>query len=168
MKQKAAKKAAKDMQQPEKSKTKESPMEVEPQSPQRGAHSQRQVQAEEMTGNERAAAETAAYLIAASMEHPASVRMQRTAKLGRKAWQLTVPTGTVVAAAMSEQQLGHALAAAHSGKQRGALLHKEVQQTGRPQPASPAGEAAQTTQKKWGPAATAGSQMDNGFELYDQ
>ena len=94
-----------------------------------------------MPDGERAAAGNAASLTAASMEHPATSRVKRTARLDDKVWQVIVPNGTK-AATMSEQQLGRALTGERDEQQRAAWLHLMMQQTEGP-PAK--GKAVATT-----------------------
>ena len=170
VKQKAAKKAAMAEQQPG---TRSAPVTLTttPKRPsQQGMHGQRQrMQAKEMAGGERAAAGNAASLTAASMEHPATSRVKRTARLDDKAWQVIVPNGTK-AATMSEQQLGRALSGERDEQQRATWLHLMMQPAEGP-PAkskaaaktgvSPAGHQPMDTQ----PVEAA---EDMGFALYDE
>jgi hypothetical protein len=77
-----------------------------------------------MSDGEKAAAETAAYITAASMKHPATSREQRTARLGGKVWQLIVVSNTR-AATMDEQQLGRALTGAHDEQAASSIAANE-------------------------------------------
>ena len=123
-KQKAAKKAAQALQQPEPSPPQGLSSKVKSyQQGQRGAQSWQHMQAGEMTDSERAAAETAAYITAASMKQPATSRITRTARLEGRVWQLVVPAGTK-AATLNEQQLGRALVYARDEQQHAALLQE--------------------------------------------
>ena len=163
VKQKAAKRAAMAMQQsgtqPAQVASTTTPMRPS----QRDAQGQQQrTKAEEMTGGERAAAENAASLTAASMKHPATSRVKRIARQDDRMWQVIVPNGTK-AATMSEQQLGHALMGARDEQQRAAWLHQMVQQTEGP----PAKRTA--AKEQVGPAGKEpmDQDMDMGFALHD-
>ena len=165
-KQKAAKKAAQALQQPEPSPPQGMSSVKPSQQGQRGAQSWQHMQAGEMTDNERAAAETAAYITAASMKQPATSRITRTARLEGRAWQLVVPAGTR-AATLNEQQLGRALAYARDEQQHAALL----QEMKPPSLGTPRGNAAATKSEGSGTMeikqdSQPDMEVDPGFELY--
>ena len=113
-----------------------------------------------MAADVRVAAESAAYVIAAVSNHPSTARVQRVAKLRDKGFQVTVLQGTV-AARMNELQLGEVLASAHNEQQRKDLLHKIMQQAGPQSSGLPSGMAKPTFRMP----AQAGS-SENGFELF--
>ena len=77
--------------------------------------------------DEKAAAESAAYMIAAACQHPANARVQRVARLRDKQWQITVLHGTK-AAGMNELKLGEALTAARNEQQRKEMMQTLMQQ----------------------------------------
>jgi len=172
VKQKAAKRAAQTLQQPGKSSEQGAPSESTQQTTNRGEHGRQRTQVEKMSDGEKAAAEAAAYITAASMKHPATSREQRTARLGGKAWQLIVVSNTR-AATMDEQQLGRALTGARNEQLRAALL-----QIARPPSLSiPQGKAACSVSPPGEPAflqmevdtaagQPAGQTQGEDFELY--
>jgi hypothetical protein len=118
-----------------------------------------------MTDDDRAAAETAAFITAASMKQPASNRVKRTATLDGKALQLMVPDSTR-AATMNEQQLGRALKGARDEQQRKALL----QAVRPPTLGTPKGGEATTESGGRSEMEVDGQpdmDGDPGFELYE-
>ena len=113
-----------------------------------------------MTDDDRAAAETAAFITAASMKQPASNRVKRTATLDGKALQLMVP-GSTRAATMNEQQLGRALKGARDEQQRKALLQAVRPPTlGTPKGGAATGHQPMDTQPVQ-------AEEDMGFDLHD-
>ena len=102
-----------------------------------------------MAADERAAAESAAFMTAAASQYPANVRVQRVARLRDKKWQLTVLQGTK-AAGMNEQQLGETLSAANDEQQRKRMLHSLMQQVKGPQSSGLRGGTAGPKFLVWG------------------
>jgi len=116
-----------------------------------------------MAVDERAAALSAAYVIAAASQHPGDVRVQRVAKLRDKQWQLTVLQGTR-AAGMNELQLGKALSKACDEQQRERMLQQLMQQVPGPLAASAApGGAAKF---RFGVHTGSTPSEKQGFELF--
>ena len=79
-----------------------------------------------MTDGERAAAETAAYITAASMKHPATSRDHADCEAGWQGMAAHCGPAEQRAATMNEQQLGRALIGARDEQQRAALLQDEA------------------------------------------
>ena len=159
VKQKAAKKAAQGLQQPDGTSAPRKPSPAS-QQPAGTAQGRQWTQAERMTDDDRAAAETAAFITAASMKQPASNRVKRTATLDGKALQLMVP-GSTRAATMNEQQLGRALKGARDEQQRKALLQAVRPPTlGTPKGGAATGHQPMDTQPVQ-------AEEDMGFDLHD-